>query len=226
MGWLLLGALALLALKGKSDISALPSGAQNAERVARQAKEIVDGKRDAFTDDGPPGPSAIPSASDLQDNSDEAAALKAIQAAKAKQKKADRKSGKSAPVAKKPAKKPAKPVAKRPASAKAEKPASPVATSVPPDSATSADSAPAATPPGFDSLKAFNSAPDVARHIANKGMNYSRKVLKAWQRVAGIAQDGIYGKGSYAALRHFVGDQAPKPLFNQGTETYPWSDKT
>jgi peptidoglycan hydrolase-like protein with peptidoglycan-binding domain len=81
------------------------------------------------------------------------------------------------------------------------------------------------TPPaGFDRTKASNSAPDVARNIATKKYSYSRDALKIWQKLAGVAQDGIYGKGSAAAMRYYVGPSAPKALFAQGTDHYPWGD--
>lgn len=79
-------------------------------------------------------------------------------------------------------------------------------------------------PEGFDRAKAANSAPDVARNIRAKQYSYSRPALKIWQKLAGIAQDGVYGKGSAAAMRYYVGPSAPKPLFAQGVDHYPWGD--
>lgn len=81
------------------------------------------------------------------------------------------------------------------------------------------------TPPaGFDRVKASNSAADVARNIATKKYSYSRDALKIWQKLAGVAQDGIYGRGSAAAMRYYVGPSAPKALFAQGEDHYPWGD--
>jgi peptidoglycan hydrolase-like protein with peptidoglycan-binding domain len=78
-------------------------------------------------------------------------------------------------------------------------------------------------PDGFDREKAGRAAPDVAKHLAQKGIShYSRPVLRTWQKLAGIAQDGIYGRGSAAALRYYVGAKAPKPFFAQGEDFYPW----
>jgi len=90
--------------------------------------------------------------------------------------------------------------------------------------ATPATPATRATPPdGFDPVKAGNSAANVAKHLRKKGKaNYSRDVLRAWQKLAGIAQDGIYGHGSHAALAHYAGSAAPAAFYNQGTESYPW----
>lgn len=80
-------------------------------------------------------------------------------------------------------------------------------------------------PEGFDRAKAANAAPDVASNIRNKKYDYNRKALKIWQKLAGIAQDGIYGNGSAAAMRYYVGPSAPKSLFTkQGVDHYPWGD--
>lgn len=78
-------------------------------------------------------------------------------------------------------------------------------------------------PPGMNAAKARNAARDVATHLRQKGRaGYSHKALKVWQRLAGIAQDGVYGHGTHAALKHF-GANPPDAFFNQGTESYPWS---
>jgi len=77
-------------------------------------------------------------------------------------------------------------------------------------------------PPGFDRTKANRAAPDVAKHIKAKKYDYNRGALKTWQKLAGIDQDGVYGKGSAAALRYYVGASAPKALFAQGSDHYPW----
>jgi peptidoglycan hydrolase-like protein with peptidoglycan-binding domain len=92
-----------------------------------------------------------------------------------------------------------------------------------------ADAAAAAAKPqppeGYDRVKASNTAPDVAKHLRNKGRGgYSRAVVKAWQTKAGIRSDGIYGRETYAALKFFAGNAAPKPFFAQGVEVYPWED--
>jgi murein L,D-transpeptidase YcbB/YkuD len=86
-----------------------------------------------------------------------------------------------------------------------------------------------AYPPGYDRAKAASTAAGVAKHLNEwnaKGKdakyNYSRAIVSAWQKAAGIVSDGIYGRGTYAALKHF-GASPPKPFFAQGVESYPWS---
>lgn len=85
-----------------------------------------------------------------------------------------------------------------------------------------AAAAPNGPPAGYDKVKASRAAPDVARHIAQKKGDYSRQALRVWQKLAGITQDGIYGRGTAAALRFYVGSKAPKALFAQGVDAYPW----
>jgi murein L,D-transpeptidase YcbB/YkuD len=80
----------------------------------------------------------------------------------------------------------------------------------------------AVPPPGYDRLKAANSAPDIARHIKQKGYNYTRKALKAWQIVAGVTPDGLYGPSTREALVYYVGNSAPKALFKGVPLPYPW----
>jgi murein L,D-transpeptidase YcbB/YkuD len=69
---------------------------------------------------------------------------------------------------------------------------------------------------------AQRAAPKLAAHIAQKKHDYDRKLLKGWQRAAGIEQDGIYGRGSAAAMRVFA-KAAPRALYNTGTDVYPWA---
>jgi peptidoglycan hydrolase-like protein with peptidoglycan-binding domain len=45
--------------------------------------------------------------------------------------------------------------------------------------------------------------------------------LRAWQTAAGIAADGIYGRGTASALKYFT-PKAPRALFAQGQDGYPW----
>lgn len=77
-------------------------------------------------------------------------------------------------------------------------------------------------PAGYDRIKAANAAPDIARHIAQKQHNYARKALKAWQIVAGVVPDGIYGPATREALVYYVGSQAPKALYKGSATPYPW----
>jgi len=80
------------------------------------------------------------------------------------------------------------------------------------------------TPPaGYNRDGASRAAPDIAKHLKQKGIDhYNRNALRTWQKLAGIAQDGVYGRGAAAALRHFVGAAAPKPFFAKGVDIYPW----
>lgn len=66
---------------------------------------------------------------------------------------------------------------------------------------------------------AKSTAPQVAAHIKAKRMNYDRKMLSLWQSRAGVPADGIYGRGSAAALKYFT-KNAPPALFAQGTSSY------
>jgi hypothetical protein len=77
-------------------------------------------------------------------------------------------------------------------------------------------------PAGYDRIKAANAAGDIARHIAIKGHNYARKALRAWQTVAGVVADGIYGPATREALVYYVGGQAPKALYAGTATPYPW----
>jgi len=85
--------------------------------------------------------------------------------------------------------------------------------------------APAKQPPaGFDRARAKSTAAQLAAHLKSKGRaNYSRQALKQWQVLAGIDVDGIYGRGSAAALKYYVGSAAPAAFFAQGVDSYPWS---
>jgi pyruvate/2-oxoglutarate dehydrogenase complex dihydrolipoamide acyltransferase (E2) component len=143
----------------------------------------------------------------------DAAALRAAQAAAADEVRA-KSSGTPAPKAA-----PAPAPKAAPATAKP----APKAAPAPAPKAAPATAKPGPQPPaGYDRAAAAKAAPGLAKHITEKKYDYSRPTLEAWQRVAGIPADGIYGRGSAAALRHFVGAKAPKPLFAQGTDSYPW----
>jgi hypothetical protein len=85
-------------------------------------------------------------------------------------------------------------------------------------------------PEGFDRTKAKNAAPGLAKNIKNNSYNYSRDALRAWQKVAGIPTDGVYGPGSRNALAYYVGEKnAPRALFAKAKDgtpypntPYPW----
>ena len=66
---------------------------------------------------------------------------------------------------------------------------------------------------------AKSTAAQVAAHLKAKKMNYDRKMLALWQGRAGVPVDGIYGRGSAAALKYFT-KNAPPALFAQGTSSY------
>lgn len=50
--------------------------------------------------------------------------------------------------------------------------------------------------------------------------NYDRKLMAQFQKAAGIAQDGIYGGGTRAALMYYGATNAPAALFAPKTGTY------
>ncbi len=78
------------------------------------------------------------------------------------------------------------------------------------------------TPPeGYDPIKAKNLAKQVASNITNRGVNYSRGLLKDFQRFAGIQSEGIYGGESRGALEFFGVRRPPRALFKP-VETVPY----
>lgn len=90
-----------------------------------------------------------------------------------------------------------------------------------------ANPAPEFTPPaGFAPSEARSLAGRVSDNIWDRKYSYNRNLLKQFQRAAGIAQDGLYGPASKAALVYYLGPDdtpAPKALFNpRGVEMeYP-----
>lgn len=93
----------------------------------------------------------------------------------------------------------------------------------PPAAAPAPAPAPAPTPalpPGYDAEKARSTAVRVAAHLSSRTRDtYDRNVLKLWQMAAGIAADGIYGRGTRAALIYY-GAKPPAVFFAQGTDAY------
>lgn len=82
-------------------------------------------------------------------------------------------------------------------------------------------------PAGFDPTQASMLAPEVAANITARKWDYDHAALKAFQRFAGIASDGIYGGESYGALAFYLGGAslAPKALFKPTTlQPYAWAD--
>ena len=94
------------------------------------------------------------------------------------------------------------------------------ATSAPVELPAPSDSA--GPPAGFDGAVASTLAPGVSRDINKNGYNFSREGLRAFQRAAGVAADGVYGNDSWGALLYFTSD-APKALHKPTAPTpYPW----
>lgn len=77
-------------------------------------------------------------------------------------------------------------------------------------------------PPGTDLELARAKAPALARYIDLNKYSSDKKIIAAWQTAAGIKADGIYGRGTFAALRYFY-PAAPRFLYAQGEEVYPWA---
>lgn len=78
-----------------------------------------------------------------------------------------------------------------------------------------------AKPPGYNRAAAQKMAPDLVKHLKARGRDgYSRVEMRKWQTYAGIKADGIYGRGSAAALKHFASN-APAAFFAQGEAVYP-----
>lgn len=197
----LLAILGLVALAASSRARASapstprPSGPTSkdiAAKIVQETQEIIDGKREAYSDDDE-------AAAELE------RARRAVQLAQQKEAQTPASSSSSSPRPSTPAK-------------PAPKPAS---MSVGPVVQRQAAAPPAAAAPaGTDLAVAKKTAPDVAAHLKSKNRNtYSRDVVKLWQKRAGIASDGIYGRGTEAALKYF-GAKPPKAFFAQGNASY------
>jgi len=82
-------------------------------------------------------------------------------------------------------------------------------------------------PPGFAPSAAKAQAARVAANLRKGRDQYSRPNLTAWQRLAGLTADGIYGGESAGALAWYLQGQttvAPRPFFKPTTPTpYRWS---
>ncbi len=82
-------------------------------------------------------------------------------------------------------------------------------------------------PPGFSPSAAKAQAARVAANLKKGRDQYSRPNLTAWQRLAGLAADGIYGGETAGALAWYLQGQpsvAPRPFFKPTTPTpYRWS---
>jgi hypothetical protein len=140
------------------------------------------------------------------------------------------------PTAAKPA-----PSAARPPTRSAAKPAASAAR--PPTVAAPRPSVAKALPDGYDPAAAAREARNVARHIYNAGGGYpryqrdarnwaltargkyARSVVRGFQRLAGIVQDGLYGPGTRAALVHYGATSAPPALFSGPPRPYTPPEK-
>lgn len=80
---------------------------------------------------------------------------------------------------------------------------------------------------GFNPVSAKSQAARVVANLKKGRDHYSRPTLSAWQRLAGIAADGIYGGESAGALAWYLQgtpDVAPRPFFKPTTVTsYRWA---
>lgn len=186
---------------------------QQVRRVVTEAKEIVAGERGTFSDDPKQRPQTAESAKQVAQRVAAAAkpALDADEEARLARLAAQRAAAQetsSVPAATPP------PAPRPPAPVPQSSAPVPVATqSAPAPAAAPSVPPPAVCPEGYDAAKARRAAKATANHLRNKGRSgYSRQLLRAWQRAAGIAPDGIYGGATAGALRAFGGDP-PRPYF-------------
>jgi hypothetical protein len=126
-----------------------------------------------------------------------------------------------------PASAPPPPLAATPAGVMPTSPA-PTLPSVPALPAPEPTTTQAGQPPaGFNPVSAKSQAARVVANLKKGRDNYSRPTLSAWQRLAGIAADGIYGGASAGALAWYLQgtpDVAPRPFFKPTTVTpYRWA---
>jgi peptidoglycan hydrolase-like protein with peptidoglycan-binding domain len=84
--------------------------------------------------------------------------------------------------------------------------------------------APAPSSTAFNPTTARILAAQVEKNLRNPPAgnvyNYDRKLMASFQKAAGIAQDGIYGGGTRAALLYYGAKNAPAALFAPKTGTY------
>jgi hypothetical protein len=67
---------------------------------------------------------------------------------------------------------------------------------------------------GFDAVAARRGARSLAAHLQRSGRsNYDHRLLKQWQKLAGLVPDGIYGGAARGALLHFGALNPPAPFF-------------
>ena len=71
---------------------------------------------------------------------------------------------------------------------------------------------PAGLPQGYDKAAATRGAPTLAEHLRAKKYDYSRPAVKAWQTSAGLTPDGLYGSQTASTLKTYT-TKAPPPMF-------------
>lgn len=76
-------------------------------------------------------------------------------------------------------------------------------------------------PDGYDPTTARKGARSVANNLTRGIANYSRPLLKQWQRQAGLKPDGVYGGATRGALIHYGVKDPPRPFFPP-TNTIPY----
>ncbi len=81
----------------------------------------------------------------------------------------------------------------------------------PPGKATRPPTKPKTTKPS--GAKIHPLALGVEASLESKGRNYSRPMMRNFQRIAKIAVDGLYGGGTAGALGYFLGRKPPQPIF-------------
>jgi outer membrane biosynthesis protein TonB len=178
------------------------------KRIVKESNEIIDGKRDSYTDDAK---SAAEAAAKLME--------KKPKASTPAKKLPGKKPGAKKPKASTPAKKPKKPVAVTPT-----QPRGTQIVDAPPKPSTPAQPSQStpATPPGYDPAAARRSASSIANHLQRSGRsNYDRRLLEQWQRQAGVAPDRIYGGATRGALIYYGVKDPPGPFFPP-TQTVPF----
>lgn len=200
--------------------SAADEVAREKARIVQEAKAIVDGERDAFTDDDPfgpevtapnggdPGSSAAASASDdAKRAAEQAAALAAAEL------------GDTSPAPKTKT----KPATKTTTTAK--KPATKTTTVAPtpqPFAPAPSPSGTSQSPPGYDPEGARRMVPSIVNNLRNKGRSgYDRKMLQAFQTKAGLKADKFYGGATRGALLYYGGVNPPVP-FTPPLDTIPY----
>lgn len=108
-----------------------------------------------------------------------------------------------------------------PMSAPLESPASSSLVSTPSPTAPSSVQQTPSIPDGYDPVTARKGARSVANNLTRGIANYSRPLLKQWQKQAGLKPDGIYGGATRGALIHYGVKDPPRPFFTP-TNTIPY----